>query len=138
MPVQLSEVNRQGGATQRSVDEARVFLASNEHVFRAEFVNDEDLKKIPEADRRTPSKNIYPEFIDIAGPYPPAAPRPVRKPVLTCDPATGRACVDRILTTLARRAYRRPVQRAEVTALLGVYDKAVAGSTRRARRCSSR
>jgi mono/diheme cytochrome c family protein len=125
VPVQLSEVNRQGGATQRTVEEARVFLASNEHVFRAEFVNDEDLKKIAQADRRTPSKNIYPEFIDVAGPYPPAEVKPVRKPVLTCDPSTGRRCADRILTSLTRRAYRRPVLRAEVTALLDVYDKAI-------------
>ena len=125
VPVQLSEVNRQGGATQRTVEEARVYLTSNEHLFRAEFLNDEALKKIAQADRRTPSKNIYPEFIDIAGPYP-AADRPTaRKPVLSCDPASGRACADRILTSLARRAYRRPVLRTEVTALLDVYDKAI-------------
>jgi hypothetical protein len=124
VPVRLSDVNRQGGATQRSVEEVRVFLTSNEHLFRAEFVNDEDLKKIAHADRRTPSKNIYPEFIDVAGPYPSADPRPIRNPVLVCDPATGRACADRILTSLARRAYRRPVLRTEVTSLLDVYDKA--------------
>ena len=126
VPVQLSAVNRQGGATQRSVEEARVFLTSNEHVFRAEFAGDEDLKNIPEADRRNASKNIFPEFIDVAGPYPPAEPRTIRKPILVCDPATGRACVDRILTTLVRRAYRRPVRRADVNPLLAVYDKALA------------
>jgi mono/diheme cytochrome c family protein len=127
VPVQLSEVNRQGGATQRAVEEVRVFLPSNEHVFRAEFVNDDDLRKIPEADRRTPSKNIYPEFIDLAGPYAPLEPRSVRNPRVTCDPAAGRACAEQVLTSLVPRAYRRPVRPAEVEALLDVYDKALAG-----------
>ena len=31
-----------------------------------------------------------------------------RKKILTCDPESGRACVERIITDLARRAYRRP------------------------------
>jgi hypothetical protein len=34
--------------------------------------------------------------------------------VLVCDPQSGRACVDRILSELARRAYRRPVTAGEV------------------------
>ena len=34
-----------------------------------------------------------------------------------CDPNTGAACVDKILSTLARRAYRRPVTKAEVASL---------------------
>jgi Protein of unknown function (DUF1592)/Protein of unknown function (DUF1588)/Protein of unknown function (DUF1585)/Protein of unknown function (DUF1595) len=37
--------------------------------------------------------------------------------ILICDPQTGAACVDKILSTLARRAYRRPVNRAEVAEL---------------------
>ena len=40
--------------------------------------------------------------------------------------ATGPRCVDRILTTLARRAYRRPVTGAEVAALKKFVDMAVA------------
>jgi hypothetical protein len=124
IPVQISAVNRQGGGTQRTTEEVRLFLSANEHVFRAEFVNDEDLRKIPLASHRDAGKNIFPEFIDIAGPYPASAPVEVSKPVLVCDPASGRACVDRILTTLARRAYRRPVARVEVTRLLNVYDRA--------------
>ena len=35
-----------------------------------------------------------------------------RKKILTCDPESGRACVETILTNLARRAYRRPPTRA--------------------------
>ena len=43
-----------------------------------------------------------------------------------CDPAVGPRCVDRILTTLARRAYRRPVTRAEVASLRQFVDMATA------------
>jgi mono/diheme cytochrome c family protein len=124
VPVQLSEVNRQGGATQRALHEARVFLAGNEHVIRAEFAGDEDLKKIPEGARRDVKVNIFPEFIEIAGPYPPAEPRPVRRKFLVCDPASGVACVDRILSGLTRRAYRRSVTRAEVAQVMKVYTRA--------------
>jgi hypothetical protein len=124
IPVQISAVNRQGGGTQRATEEVRLFLSANEHVFRAELLNDEDLAKIPPASRRDASKNIFPEFIDVAGPYPATSPVAVSKPALICDPASGRACVDRILTTLARRAYRRPVARVEVARLLDVFDRA--------------
>jgi hypothetical protein len=124
LPVQISAVNKQGGGTQRTIQEARVFLAGNEHVFRAEFVNDDDFKKIPEKARRDANVNIFPEFIDLIGPYAPASPRPVRRPFLVCDPASGAACADRILSGLARRAYRHPVTRAEVGQLVRVFTRA--------------
>ena len=53
----------------------------------------------------------------MVGPFRSAGEKPSRKRILVCDPATGPRCVDRILTTLARRAYRRPVTGAEVAAL---------------------
>jgi mono/diheme cytochrome c family protein len=124
VPVQISAVNQQGGATQRSVEEAKVFLSANDHVFRAEFVNDEALKDIPENARFNNNRNIYPETIEIAGPFPPSEPHSVEKKVLLCDPASGAACVDRILTSLARRAYRRPVSKTEVGDLMRIFDQA--------------
>jgi hypothetical protein len=124
IPVQISAVNRQGGGTQRRVEEVRLFLPANEHVIRAEFVNDAGLDAIPRESRRDASKNIFPDYIEIAGPYPPAEPRTIAKPALVCDPASGRACADRILSTLARRAFRRPVARDEVADLLAVFDRA--------------
>ncbi len=128
VPVQMSAVNKQGGGTQRSVQEARVFLPGNEHVFRAEFVNDEGLAKIPENQRRNSGQNIFPDTIEIAGPYRPAEPHKVAKKALLCDPAAGRSCVTRIARTLARRAYRRPVTSAEVAELTRVFDRAKAAS----------
>ncbi len=49
--VQISAVNKQGGATQRGVAEGRVFLTAREHTFRAEFVNDEFVKPLSAAAR---------------------------------------------------------------------------------------
>jgi hypothetical protein len=53
----------------------------------------------------------------VIGPFASAGEKPSRKRILVCDPKTGPACVDRILATLARRAYRRPVNGAEVASL---------------------
>ena len=47
----------------------------------------------------------------IVGPFASKAVKPSRAKLLVCDPKTGSACVDKILSTLARRAYRRPVTR---------------------------
>src|SRR5262249_54138751 len=107
VPVQISAVNQQGGATQRGVEEARVFLRATEHRFRAEFVNDEDFKDIPENARFNNNRNIYPETIEIAGPFPPSETHSLQKKVLVCDPASGAACIQKILSKLSRRAYRR-------------------------------
>jgi len=128
VPVQLSAVNKQGGGTQRNSQEARVFLTGNHHLFRAEFQNDTDLKNIPEKSRRDAAVNIFPEFVEVAGPLPPSEQHHVQKKALICDPASGVVCVNRTLATLARRAYRRPVTQAEVARLVRVYDKAKASS----------
>ena len=125
IPVQISAVNQQGGATQRGSQEVRLFLTQGEHTFRAEFVNDEDLKNIPKEARFNNGKNIYPETIEIAGPFPSKETNPAQKKVLVCDPASGKACAERILTSLAHRAYRRPVAKQEVAELMSVFDRAL-------------
>ncbi len=124
VPVQISAVNKQGGATQRGVQEVRVFLTANEHIFRAEFINDSDLEKIPLRSRTDVNANIFPEFIDVGGPFPPADRKLAQKKILTCDPASGAACVKRILSDTARLAYRRPATSAEVAQLIRIFDKA--------------
>ena len=155
VPVQISAVNQQGGATQRGNEEVRVFLAGGEHTFRARFLNDEALKDIPQNARSNVNRNIFPESIEIAGPFAPAAasnatrltvgqpatgipgagsgqsgvagrgPRSRAVPAAQlCDPASGPACVDRILATLSHRAYRRPVTKAEVAGLMRVFEQA--------------
>lgn len=126
VPVQISAVNRQGGATQRGSEEVKVFLTGNQHTFRAEFVNDEELAKIPQNARTNVNQNIFPDTIELAGPFPPAEPHPAQKKILLCDPATGGACVDRILTSLTHHAYRRPVTRAEVEVPVRIFNQAKA------------
>jgi hypothetical protein len=44
--------------------------------------------------------------------------------VLICDPASGPACVERIVTEFAHRAYRRPVTKAETAALSRIVAQA--------------
>jgi hypothetical protein len=126
VPVQISAINQQGGATQRSSEEVRLFLTTGEHTFRAQFVNDDALQNIPANFRTNPGRNIFPDSIEIAGPFPSAEPHVSQKKVLTCDPASGIACVTGILTNLSHRAYRRPSTKAEVAELLQICNKAAA------------
>jgi hypothetical protein len=67
--------------------------------------------------------------IDITGPFKAAGPgdTPSRRQIFICRPAKAQEqteCAAQILTTLARRAYRRPVARADVEPLVAVYKKA--------------
>jgi hypothetical protein len=127
VPVRISAVNKQGGATQRSNVEVRTFISQGEHTFRAAFINDEQLKDIPVAARRNNNRNIYPDTIELAGPFPSEAQHPSQKKILICDLASGRSCADRIMANLARHAYRGLVSKPEVAELMAVYDKAKAG-----------
>src|SRR5690606_21175025 len=74
--------------------------------------------------RRDARRNIFPDTIDIEGPFPLAAPIAFEKKILTCDPSSGTTCARDILTSLARRAYRRPVTAADVAGLMRVFDRA--------------
>jgi hypothetical protein len=127
VPVQISAVNKQGGATQRSNVELQTFIPQGEHTFRVAFINDEQLKDIPVASRRNNNKNIYPDTVELAGPFPSTAQHSGQKKILICALSSGRACADRIMANLAHHAYRRPVSKPEVAELMSVYDKAKSG-----------
>ena len=79
--------------------------------------------------RATRSREQGVESVAISGPFrrrAPTAPRetPSRREILVCRPARSddeEACAKKILSTLARRAYRRPVTDAEVQTLVGFY-----------------
>jgi Protein of unknown function (DUF1592)/Protein of unknown function (DUF1588)/Protein of unknown function (DUF1587)/Protein of unknown function (DUF1585)/Protein of unknown function (DUF1595) len=122
--VRMSAVNRQGGNTQRQQQEVRVFLTANQHTFRAEFLNDDFVKDLGERALTNPHSNIFPESFEIGGPYSPSEAHPVQKTVLICDPDTGTACVQSILTKFAHHAYRRSVTDAEVAELMAIFGKA--------------
>ncbi|HET9220239.1 MAG TPA: DUF1592 domain-containing protein [Terriglobia bacterium] len=106
------------------VKEFKVFLPEGLHTFRLGFMNDEIGASFPRAKAFDSSANKYPHYIGILGPEAPAAPPASRNKILICDPASGRACVERIVTSLARRAYRRPTKPAEVASLMKLVDLA--------------
>lgn len=68
------------------------------------------------------------DTIEIRGPYAPAGPgdTPSRRAILICRPASARdeePCARKILTSLARRAYRRPVMAGDLDVLLEFYRR---------------
>ena len=81
---------------------------------------------VPEAGGRG-SRGPSVGHVEILGPYDAAAPdgTPSRERIFVCRPLTAGEelpCAREILSALARRAYRRPVQAADVDALLGFYE----------------
>jgi mono/diheme cytochrome c family protein len=70
------------------------------------------------------------ESLTVTGPFDPTGPgdTPSRRRIFMCRPATAdaaaeRTCATQILSTLARRAYRRPVTAADRTRLLAFFDE---------------
>jgi hypothetical protein len=62
--------------------------------------------------------------LTVTGPFNPTGPgdTPGRRRIFICSPSSGEAgCARRILTTLARRAYRRPVDEADLAPLMTFY-----------------
>jgi hypothetical protein len=107
-----------------SEEHFRVFLPEGDHVFRAGFIGDEFVKSLTDKEAFSDKKNKYLNMIKFIGPYPTKVERVSRKRVLVCDPNSGPACVTKILTTLTRRAYRRPITRADIAPLEGFVEMA--------------
>ena len=100
-----------------SEEHMHLYLPEGDHVFRVGFINDDFVKALGEKDAYSDKVNKFINSIFFVGPYPSKVEKESRKKLLICDPATGPACVDKIISTLARRAYRRPVTKTEVAAL---------------------
>jgi hypothetical protein len=109
-----------------SEEEVRVYLPVGDHVFRAGFTNDDFVQTLAPRDLYNDRKNKFLNSIVFLGPFPSTVEKESRKRVLVCNPESGRACVERILATLARRAYRRPVTPGETASLLRFVDMAKA------------
>ena len=76
-------------------------------------------------DQRT-QPGVY--SVTVTGPFDATGPgdTPSRQRIFTCRPATAgeeRACAEEILSTLARRAYRRPASAADLDTLLEFYEE---------------
>lgn len=102
-----------------SEEHFRVFLPEGDHVFRAGFIDDPFVLTLDDRAAFSDKLNKFLNMIKFIGPYPAKVERASRKKILICDPNSGPACVTKILSTLARRAYRRPVTRAEIAPLEG-------------------
>jgi hypothetical protein len=101
-----------------SEEELRVYLPEGDHVFRAGFIDDAFVTTLPAADSYDRRKNKFLDSIVFVGPFASTTVKESRRKILPCDPASGRRCVERIVTDLAGRAYRRPPERREIDALL--------------------
>jgi mono/diheme cytochrome c family protein len=107
-----------------SEEEFRLYLPEGDHVFRAGFIDDPFIRTLPLEDSYSRQKNKFLDAIIFIGPFSASTEKDTRKRILSCDPASGRACVEKIVADLARRAYRRPVTRGEVESLLRFVDLA--------------
>jgi hypothetical protein len=98
--------------------EMHVYLPEGDHVFRAQFLNDDFVKNIDPKDAYSAKKNKYIGAITFIGPFPSKVEKASRKKILICDLSTGHACVEKIVANLAHHAYRRPPTKLEVTSLM--------------------
>jgi mono/diheme cytochrome c family protein len=99
--------------------EMRLYLPEGDHVFRAAFLNDDFVKTLADPkDAYNDKKNKFIGAITFVGPFPAKVEKASRKKILICDPASGNACVEKIIENLAHHAYRRPVTKQEVAALM--------------------
>jgi mono/diheme cytochrome c family protein len=100
-----------------SEERIRVPITEGDHTLRLGFIDDPFVSTLAKEDIYKDTVNKWIGAMTVIGPFASAGEKPSRKRILVCDPKTGPACVDRILATLARRAYRRPVNGAEVASL---------------------
>ena len=100
-----------------SEERIRVPVPEGDHTLRLGFIDDLFVKTLEEENIYKDRVNKWIGAVTVIGPFASQGEKPSRTRILVCDPNAAPACVDRILTKLARRAYRRPVTGAEVAAL---------------------
>lgn len=95
----------------------KAILPEGVHTFRLSYLNDPDGDSMSTAEAVDGKKNRYIQMMGFLGPEKPAEEPASRKKILICDPNSGVGCIEIIVSTLARRAWRRPVTAAEVAVL---------------------
>ena len=100
-----------------SEEQIRISIPEGDHTIRLGFIDDPFVKTLAAGDVYKDTVNKWINGVTIIGPFPTTGDKPSRKKILVCDPKTGPACVNRVIATLARKAYRRPVTGAEVAGL---------------------
>ena len=101
-----------------SEEHMKLYLPEGDHVFRAGFIDDPFVKTLGDKELYSDKVNKFFGAMYFVGPYPSKVEKESRKKILICDPKTGVACTQKIISTLARRAYRRPVTATEVASLM--------------------
>jgi hypothetical protein len=117
--------------------ELRVPVQAGPHVVGVSFVRElwepEGLPQPLQRGRVIADDNVYMDYanvgsVQIGGPYKIAGvakDTPSRRAIFVCQPGVAseeRACASRILSKIARLAYRRPVTNADVQTLLAFFD----------------
>lgn len=117
--------------------EMRFPAKAGQHIVGVAFVGDSAValegvlrpKQVgyPLAVNEQPDSNPAVDTVLIGGPYTTTGPgdTPVRRKIFTCTPSAPsaeNACAEKILSTLARKAYRRPVTAADTQVLMGFYQ----------------
>ena len=117
--------------------EVRVPLTGGPHTVGVDFVRElwepEGLPQPLQRGRVITDDQVYMDYanvgsVQIGGPYQSAGPpkdSPSRRAILVCQPkapAEENACAAKIISRLARLAYRRPVTSREVQALMGFFE----------------
>ncbi len=99
---------------------ARVKVTAGEHAFRASFPEFADMENPLDNMNLDGRRKLFIDYVDIVGPFAATAERPESyRRIFECEEQTA-ACAEKILGTLARRAYRRPVTAEELGALTGL------------------
>jgi hypothetical protein len=114
--------------------EFRVPMRAGTRLVSAAFVDDAGMSEGVPIRRRSIKSSSFTDdasepgidVLEVLGPYDGKAPQdsPSRRKIFICRPSGARgddACARRILTTLARRAYRRPVTDADIAPLFRIY-----------------
>lgn len=104
--------------------EFKAFLPEGLHTFRLGYVNDDAGDAMPKAAALDPKKNKYIQYIGFVGPQRPSEELASRARILVCDPNRDAGCIEKIVATLAHRAWRRPISQVERVNLLRVVAEA--------------
>jgi hypothetical protein len=106
---------------QAEVHEVEIPVTAGLHKAAVVFTNDY-YDELAMADR-----NLLVDWFELEGPLDPV-PNPIRDLLVTCDPGSigDVACLEQIIDEFVTRAWRRPLTDAEVDALLGLHQIALA------------
>ena len=107
--------------------QTKLALTAGPHTIAAGFLSESARLETGGGRGNAPSPNgVSVEYISVGGPYNPSGPGETesRQRIFICRPKAGEVeeiCARQILSTLARRAYRRPATAADVDPLLKLF-----------------